>query len=110
MCTHLIRLLGNEALAAWEAAHSGLPVPTHAELVAILHIPGPHCCVGGGHLISLASPALSTASGAVVLINTVKLGRKAGRLQSEPQKTPSPELRSWGWGAPSGDIPKRHLP
>lgn len=42
MHTHLIGLLGNEALAGGEAAHSVLPVPTHAELVAILHIPGPH--------------------------------------------------------------------
>ena len=45
-------------------------------------------CVGGGHLIALTSPALSTASGTAVLINMVKLGRKEGRLQSELQKLP----------------------
>ena len=45
MRTHLIGLLGSEALAGGEAAHSVLPVPTHAESVALLHIPGPHCCV-----------------------------------------------------------------
>lgn len=53
MRTHLIGLLGSEALAGGEAAHSVLPVPTHAESVALLHIPGPHCYVWG---VVISSP------------------------------------------------------